>query len=124
MKKKTLKFCQCGEHENNFNLLQKMMNLDEHDLHKKNKKSPKLGISNTTVPNSNNPYIDSLIWGGTKWNWSSGDTSKLTYYFGPALSVSNCPPGVSYLHGENISTSNWKTDEKEAMVVGLKKWPI
>ena len=119
---KTLKFCQCGEHENNFNLLQKMMNLDEHDLHKKNKKSPKLGISNTTVPNSNNPYIDSLIWGGTKWNWSSGDTSKLTYYFGPALGVNNCPPGVSYLHGGNISTSNWKKDEKEAMVVGLKKW--
>ena len=110
---KTFKFCKCCNHTYKSGLLQKIMDLDNLDLSKVNNNNQKIGPSTNTLPNSNNRYIDSLIWGGTKWNWSPGNTTKLTYYFGPALNVNNCPPGVASLHGGNISTSTWEKKEKE-----------
>ena len=79
-----------------------------------------LGI--TSIELSDNEYIRALSWGGTKWNWVQGSNDKLKYFFGQGLSAENCPPGVLLLAGNNISTISWTQEEKNALVVALRKW--
>ena len=52
----------------------------------------------------------------------TGDSNKLTYYFGTGATSADCPAGVTYLNGSAISTAEWTTAEKSAMRVGLLKW--
>lgn len=121
----------CKICKNNFlkNYLDKLettkINETNNDINNTNNKINninKLGLSVTSLDPSGNSYIDSLSWGGTKWNWTQGDTTKLSYYFGPETSVANCPDGITYLNGSAISTSNWTEAEKNAMIRGLTLW--
>jgi serralysin len=84
----------------------------------------KLGI--TTLTESTNSYIQSISWGGTKWDWtqSSPANNKLTYYFGGQMNVddSNYPAGVSYLNGSPVQLEDWTSVEKDAMRVGINLW--
>lgn len=76
------------------------------------------------VSPSNNIYIDSLSWGGSKWNWSQGSSNKLTYSFAPSYEVGDCPSGVTSLNYPDgpIKILSWEEDEKNAMRTGLQKW--
>ena len=100
-------YCRAIHNNNSVDLLQQ---INKPDYKKVSAKG--LGISTTTIETSSNPYIESLSWGGTKWNWSQGDTTSLTYYFGLKATASNCPAGVTSLNGYEISTGNWTNQEK------------
>jgi len=81
--------------------------------------SSKLNISTNTASVSGNSYIDSLLWGGSRWDWTQGDPSALSYYFG---GVTQNHAGVVALNGGNLTTTTWTDAEKSALVVGLQKW--
>ena len=81
-------------------------------------------LGTTSIPTSTNPYIHSLSWGGTKWDWSSSSPShhKLTYYFGSPTD-SPYPQGVAILNeGNPVNLTHWTQAEKDAMTNGLQLW--
>ena len=83
----------------------------------------KLGTTRVRFP-TNNAYINSISYGGIKWKWSQGSSKKLTYYFGKQMQSNdnNYPIGVINLNGYPVDLSNWTSEEKKYMVIGLKKW--
>ena len=109
--------CKCKMCNSNF--LNNLQNNNQSNQDSQSNNLNKLSIS-STLSQSGNSYIDSLSWGGTKWNWSQGSTNKLKYYFGGESTTS--PAAITSLNGSLISTANWTTEEKSAMIVGLQLW--
>jgi len=76
-------------------------------------------LKTTSVTLSDNDYINSILWGGQKWDLESGE--KLRYFF---VDESNNYPNEIYgiLRSKPVLKS-WDDDnEKEQMIKGLKKW--
>ena len=127
-------FCKCCQDSTFLKKLNQLAQNNEHKLslntNINQSQSQLLGpLGLGVVAPSNNIYIDSLSWVGSKWNWSQGSTNKLKYCFAPAYSVEDCPQGVKNLNYDNvnqqevpISTTVWNEDEKTAMRLGLQKW--
>ncbi len=81
-----------------------------------------LGIGTPVTINDNtNIYVKSLT-GGLKWDWSQGDTNKLTYYFIPEATQENCPSDIEDIMGSKIPLTGWNNERKSGMVSALRSW--
>lgn len=76
-------------------------------------------LKTTSITLSDNDYINSILWGGQKWDLESGE--KLKYFF--VDESDNYPNEVYGILRSKPVLKSWDDDnEKEQMIKGLKKW--
>lgn len=76
-------------------------------------------LKTTSIALSDNEYINSILWGGQKWDLESGE--KLTYYF--VEPSDNYPNEIYGILRSKPELKSWDDDnEKDQMIKGLKKW--
>ena len=76
-------------------------------------------LKTTSVTLSDNEYINSILWGGQKWDITDSD-GTLKYYF--VQSSDNYPNEIYGILRAKPLLTNWNDDEKEKMINGLRKW--
>ena len=75
-------------------------------------------LKTTSIALSDNEYINSILWGGQKWDLESGE--KLTYYF--VEPSDNYPNEIYGILRSKPELKSWDDDnEKDQMIKGLKK---
>ena len=76
-------------------------------------------LKTTSITLSNNEYINSILWGGQKWDLTDSENT-LKYYFVPPSN--NYPNEIYGILRSKPELKIWSYNEKEQMIKGLKKW--
>ena len=76
-------------------------------------------LKTTSITLSNNEYINSILWGGQKWDLTDSENT-LKYYFVPPSD--NYPNEIYGILRSKPELKIWSNYEKEQIKKGLKKW--
>ena len=76
-------------------------------------------LKTTNIVLSSNEYINSILWGGQKWDLTENENT-LTYSF--VSPGSNYPNQIYGILRSKPELSDWQNTEKDQMIKGLKKW--